>query len=56
MVGTDVVVVCHQDVGVERCITLLCNIRFLSGCYGWNGCCCYLLPGCRCGALCHFVV
>ena len=54
-VGT-VVVVCHHDVGVERCISLLCNTHSHLGCYGWNGCCCCLSPGCRCGALYHFVL
>ena len=50
-----VVVVCHHDVGVERCISLLCNTHSHLGCYGWNGCCC-LSTGCRCGALYHFVL
>ena len=54
-VGT-VVVVCRKDVGVECCITLLCNTHSHSGCFRWSGCCCSLSPGCRCGALCLFVV
>ena len=56
--GVSVVLVdvCRHDEGVERCVTLLCSTRCHSGCFRWSGCCCSLSPGCRCGALCLFVV